>query len=117
MTWDEVRAIALSFPGVEEATSYGTPSFRVKGKFMTRLRPEDDSLVLVDVPFDEREMLIEADPATFHFTAHYKDYPSVLARLSAVDPGTVFNFLERRWRAVAPKRLVKGYDARDTDGG
>lgn len=31
MTWDEVREIALSFPGVEEATSYRTPSFKVRG--------------------------------------------------------------------------------------
>ena len=111
MTWDEVRAIALSFPGVEEATSYGTPSFRVKGKFITRLRPEDQSLVLVDVPFDEREMLMEADPATFHTTAHYKDYPSVLARLDSIHPGSLRNFLERRWRNVAPRALVKAFDA------
>jgi hypothetical protein len=110
MTWDEVRVIALSFPGVEESTSYGTPSFKVKGKFLTRLRGEDNSLVLVDVSFDEREMLIEAEPAVFHTTPHYKDYPSVLARLEGVDPGSVRNFLERRWRNVAPKRMVKAFD-------
>jgi hypothetical protein len=110
MTWDEVCAIALSFPGVEESTSYGTPSLKVKGKFLTRLRAEDNSLVLVDVTFDEREMLIEAEPAVFHTTPHYRDYPSVLARLEGVDPGSVRNFLERRWRNVAPKRTVKAFD-------
>jgi hypothetical protein len=111
MTWDEVRQIALSFPGVEESTSYGTPAFKVAGKFLTRLRPEDDSLVLVDVPFDEREMLMEADPETFHITPHYQDYPSVLARLSRVHPGSLANFFERRWRNVAPRKLVKTFDA------
>ena len=110
MTWDEVCAIALSFPGVEQSTSYGTPSFKVKGKFLTRLRAEDNSLVLVDVTFDEREMLIEAEPTVFHTTPHYKDYPSVLARLEGVDPGSVRTFLERRWRNVAPKRTVKAFD-------
>jgi hypothetical protein len=110
MTWDEVRAIALSLPLVEESTSYGTPSFKVKGKFLTRLRLEDNSLVLVDVSFDEREMLMEAAPETFHITPHYKDYPSVLARLDKVDPGSLRNFLERRWRNVAPKRVVKAFD-------
>src|SRR5579871_6687926 len=105
MTWDEVRKVALSLPGVEEGTSYGTPSFKVKGKFLTRLRREDDSLVLVDVGFDERELLMEAEPQTFHITPHYKDYPSVLARLERVDPGSVRNFLERRWRNVAPKKM------------
>jgi hypothetical protein len=110
MTWDEVREIALSFPLVEESTSYDTPSFKVKGKFLTRLRPEDNSLVLVDVGFDEREMLMEAEPAVFHITPHYKDYPSVLARMERVHPGSLRNFLERRWRDVAPKRVVKVYD-------
>jgi hypothetical protein len=111
MTWDEVRQIALAFPGVEESTSYGTRSFKVAGKFLTRLRPEDDSLVLVDIPIDEREMLMEAEPETFHITPHYQDYPSVLARLSRVHPGSLANFLERRWRNVAPRRLVKAFDA------
>jgi hypothetical protein len=111
MTWDEVRQIALSFPGVEESTAYGTPAFKVAGKFLTRLRPEDDSLVLVDVPFDEREMLMDADPETFHITPHYQNYPSVLARLARVHPGSLANFLERRWRNVAPRKLVKAHDA------
>ena len=115
MTWDEVRAIALSFPGVEETTSYGTPSFKVKGKFLTRLRLEDQSMVLLEVGFDEREMLMEAEPTVFHITPHYKDYPAVLARLDGVHPGSLRGLLERRWRAVAPKRVIKAFDAGDAE--
>lgn len=111
MTWDEVVKLGCEWPGVEPSTSYGTPSLKAFGKFLTRLRSEDDSLVLVGVTFDEREMLMEAEPQTFHITPHYKDYPSVLARLDSVDPGTVKSFFERRWRVVAPKRVVKQYDA------
>lgn len=111
MTPDEMREICLSFPGVEEGTSYGKPSFLVNKKFLTRLRREDASVVLLEVSFDEREMLIEAEPETFHFTAHYKDYPSVLARIASLHPGSFRNFLERRWRKIAPKALVKNYDA------
>lgn len=37
-TFDTVREIALSLPGVEEGTSYGTAAFRVRGKFLARLR-------------------------------------------------------------------------------
>lgn len=109
MTYEEFRDIALSFPGVEEGTSYGKPSFLVKGKFLTRVRREDASAVLMGVSFDEREMLMEAEPKTFHFTAHYKDYPAVLARLATLHPGSARNFIERRWRQVAPKSLVKTY--------
>lgn len=111
MTHDEMRAIVLSFPGVEEGMSYGSPAFKVNGKFFTRLRREDESLVLLEVSFDEREMLMEAEPETFHITPHYKDYPSVLARMASLHPGSFRNFLERRWRKSAPKKLVKEYDA------
>ncbi len=111
MTEDDVRAMALALPQVEETVSYGKPAFKAFGKFLTRVRKEDNSIVLVGVDFDEREMLIEAEPDIFHITAHYKDYPSVLARLETVHPGTVKGFLERRWRACAPKKALKEWEA------
>ena len=56
MTVDEVRALILSFPGVEDAVSYGEPSFKVGGKFFTWLRPRlDDSIVVHLDKLDERE--------------------------------------------------------------
>lgn len=111
MTPDEMRQIALSFPGCVEGSSYGRPSFLVNGKFFTRLRREDNSLVLLEVPFDEREMLMEVDPETYFFTPHYKDYPSVLARLDHLHPGSFRSFLERRFRKVAKKSVVKAWEA------
>src|SRR5436190_8487924 len=111
MTLEEMEAIVMAFPGAEKGMSYGRPSYKVNGKFFTRLRREDDSLVLLEVSFDEREMLMEAEPQTFHFTAHYKDYPSVLARRESLHPGSFRQFLERRWRRIAPKKLVKEWEA------
>jgi hypothetical protein len=111
MTAEEMDAIVMAFPMAEKGISYGRPSYKVHGKFFTRLRREDESMVLMEVGFDEREMLIEAEPGTFHFTAHYKDYPAVLARIATLHPGSLKAFLERRWRKVAPKKLVKEYDA------
>ncbi len=111
MTLDEMDAIVMAFPMAEKGVSYGQPSYKVNGKFFTRLRKEDASLVVMEVSFDEREMLMEAEPETFHFTAHYKDYPCVLARIATLHPGSLKAFLERRWRKVAPKKLVKAADA------
>lgn len=66
MTHDDVRALLLSFPGVEDGVSYGEPSFKVAGKFFTWMRPAlDDSIVVHLDNLDERELLIEMDPATF----------------------------------------------------
>jgi hypothetical protein len=100
MTKDEMEAIVMAFPMVEKGMSYGSPAYKVNGKFFTRLRRDDNS-----------EMLMEAEPGTFHFTAHYKDYPCVLARIDDLHPGSLKAFLERRWRKVAPKKLVKERDA------
>jgi hypothetical protein len=112
MTADEMHAIVMAFPAVEEGTSYGRPAYKVAAKLLTRLRDEDASVVLQEVGFDEREMLIEAEPATFHFTEHYRNYPIVLARIESLDPEAFRGFLERRWRKVAPKTLVREWDAR-----
>lgn len=111
MTVDEFRAIALSFPGVEDGTSYRLPALLAYGKFFTRLRAEDASLVLMEMGFDEREMLIEAEPRTFHVTPHYQNSSAVLARLASLDSGALRGFLERRWRKVAPKKVVKAWEA------
>ena len=56
------------------------------------------------------EMLIEADPATFHVTDHYRDYPIVLARLERLDATTLTAMLERRWRQIAPKKMVREFE-------
>jgi hypothetical protein len=34
----------------------------------------------------------------------------VLARIDSLHPGSLHNFLERRWRKIAPRRLVKAHD-------
>jgi hypothetical protein len=112
MTQDEMDAIVMAFPGAEKGVSYGRPSYKLNGKFFTRLRREDDSMVLLEVSLDEREMLMEAEPGTFHFTAHYKDYPCVLARIADLHPGSFKNFLDRRFRKIAKKSVVKEYDAK-----
>jgi len=83
----------------------------VNKKFFTRLRKEEQSMVLLEVSFDEREMLMEAEPETFFFTAHYKDYPSVLARIATLHPGSLRNFLERRFRKIAPKKVLREWEA------
>ena len=82
-----IRKVALSFPGVEEGTSYGTPAWRHKGKLLARLHQDGRSIVL-KVGNETRDHLLQADPQTFFITDHYVGYPTVLAhldRLSAAD--------------------------------
>jgi hypothetical protein len=111
MTLAEFEALVLSLPETARGTSYGHPSFKTCGKFLTRLRAEDDSVVVHVDSLDQRDMLVEAEPATFHVTDHYRNYPIVLARLGEVDPAWLRSALTRRWSAIAPRKLVKAHAA------
>ena len=104
--------VVLGFPHTELSKSYGQPAYKAFGKFLTRLRSEDDSVVLGRVSFDEREMLCAADPETFHFTDHYRNYPMVLARLKRLDAKTLRGYLDRQWRHNAPKKWLRAWDER-----
>ena len=110
ITKADLKKIALSFPGAVETTSYGQPAFKVEKKFFIRLRGEDDSLVWIVDSIDERDSLLEMDPKTYFITDHYRNYPSVLVRISRIDKAMLRKMLERRWRAVAPKKLLKDLD-------
>lgn len=110
VTESVVRKVALSFPLANEKPSYGKPAFFIAKKFFTRLRSEDDSLVWIVGSIDERDNLIELDPKTYFITEHYRDYPSVLVRIKRINEAMLRKMLERRWRAIAPKKLIKDVD-------
>ena len=109
LTLATVRRLALAFPGVEEGLSYGTPGFRVRGKFLARLWEDGETLV-VRCGDDERDFRMKAEPETFFVTEHYRGYPIVLVRLARVREDDLQAVLEEAWRRQAPKRLVKEFD-------
>lgn len=109
VTFQSVRRLALALPEVEEGPCYGTPGFRVRGKFLARLRDEGETLV-VKCGDNERDFRMQADPATFFTTDHYRGYPTVLVRLATVRTADLRDLLEQAWRRNAPKRLVATYD-------
>ncbi len=109
LSFETVRELALALPGMEEGTAYGTPAFRVRGKFLGRLREDGEALV-VKVDFETRDLLLEAEPDTYFTTDHYKGYPSVLVHLSRVRKEALRSLLEQAWRLAAPKRLLAAHD-------
>lgn len=116
MTWDDVVAIGRAFPEVTEATAYGEPALKVRKALLTRLRVADRSLVLLDVPAGEREMMIAAAPETFFCEPHYQGHDIVLARLEALTAARAQRLLERRWRGRATKSAIATFD-RERIGG
>jgi hypothetical protein len=106
---ETVRHILLALPEVEEAVSRGSPVFRIKGKMIARLMEDGESLLL-KVDYLKRDILINAEPATFYVTDFYRCYPMLLVRLSSVGRDVLGDLLEQAWRATASKRLIQAYD-------
>jgi hypothetical protein len=109
VTWKQFEKIALTLPGVEAATSFGTPALKVKGKLLARLR-EDGILVLKPIEDDEQRFLMDTQPETFFLTEHYRGYPCILIRLPNVDRAQLGELLEQCWRRLAPKKLLAEFD-------
>jgi hypothetical protein len=119
VNFDTVRSIGLALPSVEETTGYGQPALKVHGKLLacvpTHRSAEPDSLV-VKVDFDDRAELLAADPHVYYVTEHYVPYPTVLVRLSRINPdalrdliGMAYKFVTRnavsgspRWKRQKP---------------
>ena len=109
-TWEDVEAIGLRYPGVERSTWFGTPSLKVAGKGMCRLRTDPDALVIRVLDLADREALLKGQPDVFFSTPHYDGYPYVLVRLGKVEPSQLEELVEDAWRIRAPKRLVRELD-------
>ncbi|AKT43988.1 MmcQ/YjbR family DNA-binding protein [Chondromyces crocatus] len=105
-----VRTIALAFPGAEEGVSYGTPAFRNRKKLFARLREDGESLVVM-IDIEARDGLLDADPATFFITDHYRNYPCLLVRLAVVSTETLHDLLEQSWRRTASARQLQALGA------
>jgi len=112
--FQRVLGLALGYPGVEEATSYGTPSIRVRKKFMARMK-DDETLAIQCGSIDEKEFLMATEPEVFFQTPHYVGWPVVLVRLPVVTDGKLREMIETAWRLQAPAKLLKEHDARLTD--
>lgn len=99
---------AAKLPGVEEGLSYGQPSLKVGGKFLGRVR-EPDVLVLM-CALEEKEFLMQTNPAVYFETDHYKGWPAVLVRLSKIGDDELTHRLQVAWRRQAPKKLLAAFE-------
>jgi hypothetical protein len=106
VTYDDIRRVALTLPGVQEGTSYGTSALKVKGKLMIRLHQDGDKIVL-KMPFGRREELMSGDPETYFITDHYRDYPWVLVSLAKVQPDALLDLLLIAHRAASPTKKTR----------
>lgn len=91
-------------PEITRATSYGTPSLKVKDKSFVRLK-DADTLVLLCPP-EQKALLMEMSPHIYFETDHYVGWPAVLVRLSAIGDEELSLRLEDSWRFKAPAKVA-----------
>ena len=95
--------MARRLPDVEEGTSWGVPSLKLRGRLLACMAShssaEPDTLV-VRVSTDQRDAMIEDDPDVYYVKPHYVGYPCVLVRLARVQPDALRDLLQAAWRFV-----------------
>jgi hypothetical protein len=124
-TWDDVRELALSYPGVEEGVSRGTAVWRC-GKLVVwdrPLRQRDRDELGARVPEGavmgaavadegEKRALVATEPGLFFTTGHFDGYAAVLVDLDRIPRERLAEVVDDAWRAVASKKLIAEYDSR-----
>ncbi|MEM7365593.1 MAG: MmcQ/YjbR family DNA-binding protein [Pseudomonadota bacterium] len=110
--YDRVIEIASQYPGVESSRSYGTPSIKVAGKVMARLRTEAEGGLALRCDVVEQETLMATDPEVFYITDHYKGSDMFLINLEKVDWVTMEALIESAWYLVAKPKLIKVFESR-----
>ena len=109
-----IRAIAKqkNWPGVEEGQSWGTPSLKVKGKMLFRVREPGVGVLMCRL--EAKEMLLQVAPHIYFDLPHYKGYPAVLIHLDQIEDDEIAEMIEEYWRKIAPKKMIDEFDARQS---
>ena len=101
-TEDDVRRYCLSLPGVVEPASWGQPAWFARTQ-MARIWEAG----VLTVKTEEREALVNDDPATFFWTPHHERSPQlVLVRLTQVKPDELAELLQESYRIAGAPRHV-----------
>lgn len=123
---DDVRAIALTVPGAEEAVSghTGEAAWRLKsgqfawlrGPSATDLRqlaelgrewPAGTVLAVRVADLEEKEALLAAEPEVLFTIPHFDGYPGLLVRLDVIDRDRLTEIITDAWLVRAPARVAK----------
>ena len=64
--------------------------------FLCRIHEKEEAVVIVVGSMEMREVMLEAEPELFYITEHYRNFPTVLARLKALDRKTLRDLLAAR---------------------
>jgi hypothetical protein len=102
IAWAQVVKLARTYPEVEETTSWGNPSLKVKGKLLAVLK--DEETLVLRVPMEMKDFLLGADPALFWTTPHYDGYAAVLVRMKRMKMAELKDLMQRSYEFQTRKK-------------
>lgn len=122
-SWNDVRRIALALPETDEKPSWGSASWRVRGKGFVWERPlgRRDVAALGDAApegpilgarvADEgvKHALIADDPAVYFTIPHFDGYPAILVRLDEIAVDELDELITEAWLLRAPKKVAQSF--------
>ena len=110
-----VRELALALPDVEESTSWGATSFKVRGRMFACEAihsSAEERTLMVRIDTSLRDELLAAEPDVYYLTPHYAPYPAVLVRLARVSRASLGRVLGTSWMFVGSKGPASSGKAR-----
>ncbi|NLR95353.1 hypothetical protein HGP17_00725 [Rhizobium sp. P38BS-XIX] len=101
-------ASAAGLPDVEAGTHYGLPALKVGGKAFVTIK--NNETIVLSLPIDRKEQLIEMAPDIYFQTDHYVGWPSLPLRIAAIGDEELQQRLIEAWQYRAPKKLRAAFN-------
>ena len=110
--WEELRGLALglNLPEVTVTHPWGHETLKAFGKTWVYWAALVDAAVF-KADKAERDLLQSLDAERFPIHPHYQPHGLILVRAGRLDPLWAEARLRQTWRAMAPKRFLKAWDA------
>ena len=94
-------------PGVELGAHYGLPALKVGGKAFVTVK--NNETIVLTIPIDRKEQLMEMAPEIHFQTDHYIGWPSLPLRITAIGDEELQQRLIEAWQYRAPKKLLAAF--------
>jgi hypothetical protein len=107
LTKAQARKTMLAVKGTSEGPYFGRPSVFYGEAFVGRVHDKEDAVALRVGSIEMRDVMLEAEPKLFYITDHYRPWPMLLARLSALDSKSLKDLVMARIGEVDAKAAKK----------
>src|SRR6185312_16050302 len=107
LTKAEARKIMLAIPGTDERLWFREPSVFIHDRFLAKTHQKEDAVTLQVGSMEMRDMMLEAEPKLFYITDHYRKFPFILIRLSALTAKVLKEILMGRAAQLAAMPPIK----------